>query len=162
MPFRTHTITIVKGDPSTRKLTLNPADAVSVDRWDTVEWIIASSGSNVGSFRIKGKDPTRDIFASSNPPPSRLTTRGSALVKLTAREGIYEYSIFWTPSFGGGELEDDPKIAVDPGSGLHDFNFLLKSENLKAAVIGMAAGILGFFASKFLSENKQEKNIFKK
>jgi len=116
------TITILKGDPVTQKLTLDPPTGdLDVTGGDIINWVI---GPNSGVSAIIGIEekpgPNHDVF---NPDPAQLPNstswQGKVREDFTA-EADEHYSILWsnaTPywlNHNPPVFKHDPVIRVQP------------------------------------------------
>ena len=144
-------IVIVSGDPSTEKLVLHPSDTVWVEKGQKVNWSITDD-SNVGSFRIKKKKGSKQIFTLLDHPPAHQTRRGGGRVDWLAKDNeVYDYSIFWKLDPNDEkekEKEFDPKLAVMPSLAPSDMTML---------IAGVAMTALGIIAMQFWFRSQRRK-----
>lgn len=144
-------IVIVSGDPSTKKLVLEPNDTVWVRKGQKVNWSIKDD-AKVGCFRIARKSNSNEIFLFVDRPPAHQTTHGGGRVDWFAKNNeIYDYSIFWKINPDDPKEEEkefDPKLAVMPS--------LSPDTILLVGALAMTA--LGIFAMQYWFRRQRRKN----
>jgi hypothetical protein len=117
-------ITIEKGDPATKTLTLSDKGTTNAIPGDQVTWKIASGSGVAAIVAIKNKPISVDVF---NPDPHALNNgttdwQGTVHPGITVPEGglTEQYSITWNSTGGGwhgqgiGGIVTDPRIKVNP------------------------------------------------
>jgi hypothetical protein len=126
-------ITILKGDPATGKLTLDCPNRIKVNKKETIHWKIDddSGVKSISNIQVKAAPSSNVIFSEI---PSRNGSSGNWKAKIdkdSPDNSEFHYSIFWEPEEGTDPNPDipikehDPIIAVKPSPSILRFIILL-------------------------------------